>query len=267
MSTLILAVTTLLLYSLGIIQQTLVIRGRLSDSQRTSLSIGLLGLLAHGALVVDLIWTQAGLSMSVFESVVLVSALVVAFALALTVARPIQSLLLIIYPLAVAAILVTITFSARPQFVDQAAYGVLTHVALAITAYSLFALAAIQALLLYIQNRQLKAHRQSPLIRSLPPLQTMESVLFGLLRAGVLLLTLAIISGTVFMEDLLGQKLAHKTVFSLLAWLVFTGLLIGHQIRGWRGAVASRWTLLGCIFLTLGYYGSKVVLELLIAGG
>lgn len=263
MSTLILAVTTLLLYSLGIIQQTLVVKGRLSKKHRPALVVGLLGLLAHAALVTDLIWTPQGINLSLFESAVLVSALIVALGLALSLSRPVQTLLLAIYPIAITTVLAAITFSARPQFVDQSAYGVLTHIVLAIAAYSLFALAAIQALMLHAQNRQLKAHRQNALIRSLPPLQTMESLLFALVRAGVTLLTLAIISGTLFMDDLLGQQLAHKTLFSLLAWLVFTGLLAGHQLFGWRGAVASRWTLLGCIFLTLGYYGSKLALQLI----
>ncbi|TVP56915.1 MAG: cytochrome C assembly protein [Halomonadaceae bacterium] len=263
MSTLILAVTTLLLYSLGIIQQTLVVKGRLKPGRQAGLVVGLLGLLAHGALVADLIWTPQGINLSLFESGVLVSALIVALGLVLSLTRPVETLLLAIYPIALATILAALTFSARPQIVDQSAYGVLTHIVLAIAAYSLFALAAIQALMLYTQNRQLKAHQQNALIRSLPPLQTMESMLFALVRAGVILLTLAIVSGTLFMDDLLGQQLAHKTLFSLLAWLVFTGLLIGHQLFGWRGAIASRWTLLGCGFLTLGYYGSKLALQLI----
>ncbi|MDX1590251.1 MAG: cytochrome c biogenesis protein CcsA [Oleiphilaceae bacterium] len=263
MSTLILAVTTLLLYSLGIIQQTLVVRGRLPSQRRMALIIGLLGLLAHGALVADLVWTQAGLNLSLFESGVLISALIVALGLSLSLSRAVGALLLIIYPLALASILAAITFSSSPKIVDQSAYGVLTHVVLAVAAYSLFLFSGIQALLLYIQNRQLKAHRQNALILSLPALQTMEALLFALVRGGVVLLTLAIISGTLFMEDLFAQHLAHKTVFSLLAWGVFTGLLAGHHLFGWRGAVASRWTLMGCLFLTLGYFGSKLALQLI----
>lgn len=263
MSTLILAATTLLLYSLGIIQQTLVVRGRLNSTHRQTLTIGLLGLLGHGALVTDLVWTKTGLNLSLFESGVLISAIIVALGLALSLRRPVETLLLIIYPLALATILAAITFSSSPKIVDQTAYGVLTHVVLSIAAYSLFILSGIQALLLHTQTRQLKAHRPSALIRSLPPLQTMESLLFALVRGGVVLLTLAIISGTLFMEDIFAQHLAHKTLFSLLAWGVFTGLVVGHQMFGWRGVVASRWTLLGCLFLTLGYFGSKLALQLI----
>ena len=91
----------------------------------------------------------------------------------------------------------------------------------------------------------------------------MESLLFELLWAGVIVLTLAIITGAVFVHDLFAQDLAHKSLFSIMSWLVFSGLLVGHYTLGWRGLTASRWTLAGCALLMLGYYGSKFVLELI----
>ena len=154
-----------------------------------------------------------------------------------------------------------------PHLVSEESYGMLSHIALSVTAYSLFTLAAIQAVLLYVQNRQLKRNYNSLLVRNLPPLQTMESLLFEMVWAGVVLLVLAIVTGAVFIEDLFAQDLAHKTIFSLLSLLVFVGLLVGRYTKGWRGITASRWTLAGCALLMLAFYGSKFVLELIFQRG
>src|SRR5690606_10911253 len=116
---------------------------------------------------------------------------------------------------------------------------------------------ALQALLLYIQNKQLKARKNSHFLKALPPLLTMETILFALIRAGFVLLTLAIVSGAIFIQDLLAQHLVHKTALSLFAWLVFAILLIGHHFYGWRGLIASRWTLGGAIVLMLGFLDRK----------
>ena len=264
MGTPIIAATALILYGIGLGLQILLIRNRWSDPQRLILITGALGLVAHLTLAGQALIANGGIDLSIFVSAVAISALMVALIISLALWRPVQSLLVAAYPLAMATIVVKLAFHTEPRTVDPAAVGVLAHVVLAVAAYSFFALAAIQALLLHIQHRQLKAHHNSGLVRSLPPLQTMESLLFGLIRAGVVLLTLGIIAGAVFMEDIFGQQLAHKSLFTLFAWIVFTGLLIGRQLRGWRGAVASRWTLVGCLLLTLGYFGSRLVIELLL---
>jgi ABC-type uncharacterized transport system permease subunit len=53
-------------------------------------------------------------------------------------------------------------------------------------------------------------------------------------------------------------------VLSLIAWAVFATLLWGHWKFGWRGRTAIRWTLGGFVFLMLAYFGSKMVLELML---
>ncbi len=88
-----------------------------------------------------------------------------------------------------------------------------------------------------------------------------------LVWAGVVLLILAIVTGAMFVEDLLAQDVAHKTVFSILSLLVFVALLIGRHTKGWRGVTASRWTLAGCALLMVAFYGSKLVLELIFHRG
>jgi ABC-type uncharacterized transport system permease subunit len=92
----------------------------------------------------------------------------------------------------------------------------------------------------------------------------MESLLFQMLAAGVAFLTISLISGFIFIEDLFAQHLVHKTVLSILAWIIFSGLLVGRSRYGWRGSTAIKWTLIGFVSLLLAYFGSKMVLELIL---
>jgi len=92
----------------------------------------------------------------------------------------------------------------------------------------------------------------------------MESLLFQMLGTGLFFLTISLVSGFIFIEDLFAQHLAHKTVLSIIAWIIFSSLLIGRLRYGWRGRTAVRWTLTGFILLLLAYFGSKLVLELIL---
>jgi ABC-type uncharacterized transport system permease subunit len=125
-------------------------------------------------------------------------------------------------------------------------------------------LAAIQAIVLAIQEKQLRQRHVSGLMRKLPPLQTMETALFQLIITGFALLTVGLITGLMFVEDLLAQHLVHKTVLSVVAWCVFAGLLWGRLRHGWRGKTAVKWTLTGFAILLLAYMGSQFVLEYLV---
>ena len=138
------------------------------------------------------------------------------------------------------------------------------HILSSIIAFSLLNIAALQAVLLAIQDQQLKSHPPKYFIQSLPPLQTMESLLFQMLGTGLFFLTIALVSGFIFIEDLFAQHLVHKTVLSIIAWLIFSSLLIGRLRYGWRGKTAVRWTLTGFILLLLAYFGSKLVLEIIL---
>ena len=114
------------------------------------------------------------------------------------------------------------------------------------------------------QNHALKNKSRLTNARLLPPLQTMESLLFELLWVGEILLTLAILSGFYFLEDMFAQHLVHKTVFALSAWFIYALLLWGRHQMGWRGTKAIRWALAGFVCLMLAYFGSKLVLEIIL---
>lgn len=267
MGTLILAVTSLLLYSIGTALQALSFRGRVRSNLAVTSLIGLLALISHGLLIAQTVYREGAFDFGFFQSSVLISWLITFLLLCLNLKKPVQSLFLVVYPLAGLTIIMALITHSTNRMVPGDSYGMLSHIALSVTAYSLFTLAAIQAVLLYMQNHRLKRNYNSILVRNLPPLQTMESLLFELVWAGVVILTLAIATGALFVQDLFAQDLAHKTFFSLLSLVVFIALLAGRYIKGWRGVTASRWTLAGCGLLMLAFYGSKFALELVFHRG
>jgi ABC-type uncharacterized transport system permease subunit len=135
------------------------------------------------------------------------------------------------------------------------------HILLSMAAAALLFAAAANALLLVFLDRRLRNRRLADLPSILPPLDALEKVMFRLIAAGFAMLTLALLTGFVFVTDLFEQHLIHKTVLSLVAWVIFATLLVGRVRYGWRGRAAVRWTLWGFAFLTLAYFGSKFVLE------
>lgn len=163
-----------------------------------------------------------------------------------------------------------------PPYTNSPAFRI--HLALAMLAYSLFTLAALHALLMTVVERRLHGGAGSrrtmggalqPMsgpLANLPPLLTLEALLFRIIGLGFVLLTLTLVSGAVFSETLFGQaiKLNHKTLFAIVSWLIFAALLAGRYFYGWRGRVALRWTLAGFITLLLAYVGSRFVLEVVL---
>jgi len=180
--------------------------------------------------------------------------------------RPLENLLVVLFPLSAVATLVA-TLGPDTQAAHELAVGVALHVGSSIVAYSLLTLAAMQAALLAAQDAQLRRRRFHGPLSVLPPLQLMESMLFELIWAGVIALTLSIASGFLFMEDIFAQHLIHKTVLSIVAWIMFAVLLWGHHRLGWRSQVAVRLTVTGFTLLALAFLGSKIVLELILERG
>ena len=140
------------------------------------------------------------------------------------------------------------------------------HLVIALLAYSLFTIASLHVLMMAMMERRLHRGDLPRFLRGLPPLLTMEQLLFRIIAAGFVLLTLTLVSGILFSEALFGKPMSftHKTVFGILSWIIFAALLAGRVLYGWRGRVAMRWTLAGFLSLVLAYIGSKFVLEVLL---
>lgn len=140
------------------------------------------------------------------------------------------------------------------------------HMLIAMMAYSLLTIAALHALLMIVVERHLHHPAAHSVLTNLPPLLVMEKLLFRIIWAGFVLLTLTLLSGVVFSKEVFGQPLtfSHKTLFGFISWGVFAALLTGRQLYGWRGRIAIRWTLTGFVTLLLAYIGSKFVLEIVL---
>jgi ABC-type uncharacterized transport system permease subunit len=138
------------------------------------------------------------------------------------------------------------------------------HILLSMGAAALLLAAAVTALVLVFYDRRLRTRRLSNLPAAFPPLDTLEKVMFRLIGAGFVLLTVALLTGFIFVTNLRIQHLEHKTILSCIAWVLFGVLLVGRIRYGWRGRSAVLWTLSGFGFLVLAYFGSKFVLEYLL---
>ena len=162
------------------------------------------------------------------------------------------------------ALLLQLAFSSTSDATLIISNGVGAHILTALLAYSMLMIATIQAVLLAFQHRSLHGQKPNTLLRTLPPLQDMDKLLFRFISAGLILLSIALLTGFIYLEDLFGQHIAHKTILSIIAWLVFSALIVGRWRYGWRGMTATRWTLSGFALLMLAFFGTKFVQEYLL---
>jgi ABC-type uncharacterized transport system permease subunit len=233
-------------------------------SRDLGLSLGFAGLILHSWLLWESIFSHAGLNLGFFNALALTSWTVVTLLLVSALTKPVDNLGLILLPVAAATLALEARYGEVVFLGQTASWSLKVHVLLSMLAYSLLTLASVQAILLAVQDHHLRMRHPGGFVRSLPPLQTMESLLFEMIAAGFVLLTLALLSGFAFLEDMFAQHLVHKTVLSCLGWLVFGGLLLGRFRYGWRGRTAIIWTLSGFVILILAYFGSKAVIELIL---
>jgi ABC-type uncharacterized transport system permease subunit len=229
-------------------------------TQGTTLLLGLGAVMAHVVSAWSLIYRNQAFHFGIIEISTLIFAAIALLALLSSARKPLGNLILAAFPFAALSIVLSLLIESRYP-AQQISAGIASHVLLSVISYSFFALAALQAAFLAFQNYQLRHKHAASVIKRFPPLQDMEKLLFELLWVAQVLLSLAIIAGFVFVDDLRSQGLPHKMFFSVLAWLVFAVLLWGRHQLGWRGNTAIRGTLIGFGFLLLGFYGSKFVLE------
>ncbi len=138
------------------------------------------------------------------------------------------------------------------------------HVVLSVVAYAMLSVAAVLAVLMTVKDRLIRSGTPGTFPSLMPPLETMDTALFGAIGVGVAALTLSIFSGMIFVDNLFAQHLVHKTTLTLLSLVVFGTLLAGRWRFGWRGRKAVKLTLWGFVTLLLAYFGSRVILEVVL---
>lgn len=228
--------------------------------------VALLAIFLHAwVLYIEILSHSNGMQLGFFNAASLITWVIALLLLGAMFFKPIDNLAVALFPMAAIAVSAAAYFpNTRVLTLNTLPIGVSLHIITSILAYSLLSLSALQALFVAMQDYYLHQHRPVKIMRWLPPLQTMETLLFQIMGAGVVLLTLSLISGSLFLENIFAQHLVHKTVLSLCAWLVFSVLLWGRWKYGWRGRKIIRWILTGFVILMIAYFGSKLVLEFIL---
>jgi ABC-type uncharacterized transport system permease subunit len=226
----------------------------------------LVPLLLHAMLLYDSVFAADGMHLGVGNAISTIVWLTVAIYWLGNLFYNIEALQAMVLPVAAVCALLPVLFPAVRALPNTELAAFKVHLLISMLAYSLFTIASLHVLLMALLERRLHGGELPVALQKLPPLLTMETLLFRIITAGFVLLTLTLATGIVFSEELLGKAMRfnHKAVFGILSWLIFAALLGGRWLYGWRGRVAVRWTLTGFLMLVLAYVGSKFVLEVIL---
>lgn len=139
-----------------------------------------------------------------------------------------------------------------------------SHIILALLAYSILSIASLFALQLAYLDYRLKNHKLPLTKINMPPIMTLEKSLFQFIFIGFILLSCTLLTGFIFLDDMFAQGKAHKAILSIIAWVIYGVLLWGHFKEGWRGRLTVYVTIVGSSLLTLAYFGSRFVREIIL---
>lgn len=225
----------------------------------------LTGLILHSVVLLNDMLTPYGIDYDVFNMISFTAGLMLLLSTFFSMYRPVIFLNLMATPIAFAGLLIGIAFDSPSHVIRQQSFGIDSHIILSLTAYSVLAMASIHAVLIWLQNRELKKKQKKRVwVNILPSLQSMEALLFDLILIGFLLLSSALLFGVISIENFFGQHLAHKTFFSILSWVIYVILLFGRWKFGWRGNQAIRFCLIAFASLALGFVGTQFILQVIL---
>ena len=261
MNILVLSLLSIGLYIIGTFHQSLIYLRKSKSKPFITMLTGCTAVCFQLIVTYNQVVTNNEIVLSLFNTASIVSCFVISSLLILSSRKPLQTIFIFCYPIAALSLIGSVTSTNDTLAFQPESSGIFIHITLSIIAYSVFCIAAIQGLLIYIQNNNLKRRKPTILLRNLPPLLTMENLLFEMIWSGTVLLGFAIIAGSIFIENLFAQHLVHKTILSIIALAIFSTLLIGRHFYGWRGLTASKWTLWGFSILMISFFGSKLALE------
>ena len=236
------------------------------QSARVAHALVAVPLLIHAGLLSQSMVRADGLYLGVGNAISLIMALAVLIYWVASFFHRLEALNAMVLPAATILLWLPLVFPATQPLENTELLVFKAHLLIAMLAYSLFTIASLHVLLMALQERHLHSHNVASFIQALPPLLTMESVLFKIIGAGFVFLTLTLATGVIFSEELFGKPLTftHKTIFGFMSWFIFGALLLGRAFYGWRGRVAVRWTLAGFMALVLAYIGSRFVVEIIL---
>jgi ABC-type uncharacterized transport system permease subunit len=235
--------------------------GRAHGPRVAGLALGVIAIALHGVLLWRTLFAAPSLAFGVTETASLIGWPMGAIALAIAGLRPRFAALAAVLMSAAGLAALSGVEGDAGFAVERHSWEVGAHIVLSTVAYAVLSIAVVLAIAIALLDRRLRSRQPLGWLRMLPSMEALENGAFQALASGFALLTLALFSGFIFIEDLFAQHLLHKTVLSCLAWVVFAVLLFGRWRFGWRGRKATGWTLSGFSLLALAYFGSKIVLE------
>lgn len=220
----------------------------------------------HGIALYTSIITPDGLSLGITHALSLVGWVIALLLLISLHSRPVEGLGLILLPFAAFTLLIELIFPGKRIPAHSTGSVLAIHIFISLLASSLFVIAALQAGLLWYQDRRLRTHRPGGLLRALPPLQHTEGLLFQTIALGFILLTAALITGLTFINQFFTMAAPQRTLLFIVSWVVFGTLLVGRWRFGWRGRIAIRWTLTGFAILLVAYLSAELFTVLAATG-
>ena len=235
-----------------------------NETSKQPLYFASLAVIFHALALYGILFTAQGVDIGFFSALTFTAGLMATLLVIASFTLPIGCLGLVVYPFALITLILRAYSEQHHLITDALQPGLQTHILFSLLAYSLLSIAVAQAILLYIQDKYLHNKHPSGFLRSLPSLETMETLLFRIIGLGTIALSVSLISGFIYLDDMFAQHLVHKTILSIIAWVVFVILLAGHYKFGWRGKIAIKWSISGFILLMLAYFGSKFVIELVL---
>ena len=215
---------------------------------------------SHGFILFDL-WQHNGVFFGLTTSMSFVAWVIATLLFVTSFSKPIHSLGILVYPLSAVLVIIALYFPGAQD--NLLSTSIAVHVFLSISAYALLAIAVAQSILLSIQEKFLHEHNINTFVHKLPAFQTMESFLYQSLKMGSTLLTFSLISGYFYIDDFFTQELMPKTILSIIAWIGFVSIVLGHKFFGWRGKLVARSTQIAFAVLVLSYFGTKFFIEIL----
>ena len=236
-------------------------------TKRFDILLAYLAVIAHTLVLLPTLLLEAQPNLAIGSTLSLIALIIVVLFLVARWFQPVQGLGILVFPSAFIGVGLGWLLPGPIYASNLEGASGIFHIIGAGLAYALLSLALAQALLLHFYDRNLKQKRGGGLFRSFPPIQTMERILFQMVYLGFTLLTLTLLSGALSSGRMFGQAFLfnHHTILALLAWISLAALVLGRLVLGWRGRTAVLWTGAGFSLLAVGYFGTRFVLEVLLA--
>ena len=225
--------------------------------------IATVGVMVHLAYSWNISYINQSLNFSFHSMLVLISGLLILIYLLGSMIMPIRRLGILVFPFVILSLLLTVFWdNTAVTNLDTSIY-LTSHILISILAYCLLTIATVQGVLYLYQEQQIKNRAAPAMLMALPPLQTMEQLLFRLITIGFVFLTLTLFSGVIFSNEIFGQPFVfkHHTILAFLGWVVFGIVLFKRFKDGIRGSRAVILTVIGFLLIQLGYFGTKIVSE------